>query len=79
MEQKNWITTEQMLDALKKDADNEQEYTLSLGGSFHSTHWLIFDSQREQFGNSTDGRYYDWFTEAGFLEYYAGRWWRRDV
>ena len=28
--EKKWITTEQMLEALKNDPDNEHEYNLSL-------------------------------------------------
>ena len=32
MEEKKWITTEQMLEALKNDPDNEHEYNLSLAG-----------------------------------------------
>ena len=32
MEEKKWITTEQMLIDLRNDPDNEQEYTHYLGG-----------------------------------------------
>lgn len=32
MEKKKWIKTEQMLEALKNDPNNEQEYTHYLGG-----------------------------------------------
>ena len=65
--EKKWIKTEQMLEALKKDADNEQEYTHYLGGFLRSTHWLIYDSKKNQFGQSTNWFDYDWYTEEEFL------------
>lgn len=79
MEEKKWIKTEQMLEALKNDPDNEQEYTHYLGGILRTTHWLIYDSKKILFGNSTDWSNYDWYTEAEFLQYYSGHWWLRDV
>lgn len=79
MEEKKWITTEQMLQTLKNDPDNEHEYTHYLGGFLRSTHWLIYDSLRDAFGDSTDWKDYGWYSEAEFLDAYAGHWWQRDV
>ena len=79
MEEKKWITTEQMLEALKNDPDNEHEYTHYLGGMLRSTHWLEYDSKKNLFGHSTDWYEYDWYTETEFLSDYAGHWWRRDA
>ena len=73
-----WITTEQMLEALKNAPDNEQEYTHYLGGILRTTHWLIYDSEKAQFGDSTDWNNYGWYTEAEFLEAFAKHWWMRD-
>jgi len=77
MEEKKWIKTEQMLEDLKNDPDNEQEYSHSLG-ILRTTHWLIYDSEEKLFGDSTDGDNYGWYTEAEFLHFFAGHWWRRD-
>lgn len=79
MEENKWIKTEQLLEDLKKDADNEQEYTHYLGGILRTTHWLIYDSKKGLFGYSTDWNDYDWFTEAEFLQIYAVHWWHRDA
>ena len=77
MEEKKWITTEQMLEALKNDPDNEQEYNLSLGGGFlRSTHWFVYNSKKNLFGHTRDWPY-DWFSEAEILEYYSGCLWSR--
>ena len=79
MEKKEWITTEQMLQALKNDPNNEHEYTHYLGGILRSTHWLVYDSKKNQIGDSTDWREYDYYTEAEFLQDYAGHRWHRDA
>ena len=79
MEKKKWIKTGQMLEDLKNEPDNEQEYTLNLGGILRSTHWFEYDSKKNLFGNSTDWFHYDWYTETEFLEIYAGCWWYRDA
>lgn len=63
MEEKKWIKTEQMLENLKNDPNNEQEYTHYLGGILRSTHWLIYDSEKSLFGHSTNWLHYDWYTE----------------
>lgn len=78
MEEKKWIKTEQMLEALKNDPDNEQQYTHYLGGILRSTHWLEYDSKKNLLGDSTDWNYYGWYTEKEFLEVFAGHWWMRD-
>jgi hypothetical protein len=48
------------------------------GGILRSTHWLIYDSSKDEFGNSTDWGEYGWYTEAEMLEMYAGHWWYPD-
>ena len=75
--EKKWITTEQMIDILKNDPDSEHEYNLWLfGGFLTSTHWVVYDSKRQMIGH-TRNIGYDWYTEAEFLELYAGcKWWR---
>lgn len=74
-----WITTEQMLEDLKNDPENEQEYTHYLGGFLRSTHWLIYDSKKNLFGDSTDWSNYGWYTKGEFLYAFAGHLWRRDA
>lgn len=77
--EKTWINTEQMLQELKNDPDNEHEYTHHLGGILRSTHWLIYDSKKILFGDSCDWQNYEWYTESEFLHEYAGHRWRRDA
>lgn len=79
MEEKKWIKTEQMLEDLKNDPDNEQQYTHYLGGILRSTHWLIYNSKKGLFGDSCDWGYYDWYTRSEYLEIHSNEWWRRDV
>jgi hypothetical protein len=79
MEEKKWITTEQMLVDLRNDPNNEQEYTHYLGGILRTTHWLEYDSEKDLFGDSTDWGNYAWYTEAEFLSDFAGHWWHRDA
>ncbi len=78
MNEKKWITTEQMLDELKNEPDNELQYTHYLGGILRSTHWLEYSSKEDKYGNSTDWNDYAWFTREEFLELHAGEWWMRD-
>lgn len=73
------ITTEQMLAELKKHPGEEQEYRHHLGGILCSTHWLIYDPQKQLFGDSTDWNYYDWYNEPEFIEEYSGHFWIRDA
>ncbi|MBR5656560.1 MAG: hypothetical protein IKW98_07755 [Prevotella sp.] len=79
MEERKWIKTEQMLEDLKNDPDNEHEYTHYLGGILRSTHWLIYNSAKGLFGASTDWGKYDWYTMNEYLEIHSNEWWRRDV
>lgn len=79
MEQKNWIKTEQMLEALKNDPNNEHEYRHWIGGILFSTHWLIFDPKKALYGDSLNWKEYDWYTEEEYLEIHAGEWWHRDA
>ena len=79
MEEKRWIKTEQMLEDLKNDPNNEQEYTYYLGGILRSTHWLIYDSTKGLYGDSTNWGYYDWYTKREYLEIHSNEWWRRDM
>lgn len=78
MEEKKRITTEQMLQALKNDPDNEQQYCHYLRGCLRSTHWLEYSSEKNKYGDSTNWFDYTWFTEAEFVEMYAGNWWMRE-
>ncbi len=80
MKDKKWITTEQMLEALKYAPNNEQEYRRVLGGILFSTHWFLYDSQKKEFGESMNWFDYDtWYTESEILHYYAGAMWYRDA
>lgn len=76
--EKKWISTEQLLEALKNDPFNEHEYNLAIagGGVLRSTHWFIYDSKKQLFGHTRDWPY-DWFSESELLEYYAGCCWVR--
>ena len=78
MEDSKWIKTEQMLEDLRRDADNEHQYAHWLGSLLLSTHWIEFDSTKGMFGDSMDWSEYYWYTEAEFLERYAGHWWKRE-
>ena len=78
--EKKWITTEQLLQSLKNDPDNEHEYRRWLGGILFSTHWFLYDSEKQQIGDSSNWFHHDgWYTETEFLECYAGAWWHRDA
>ena len=79
MEGNNWIKTERMLEALKNDPNNEHEYRHWLGGILFSTHWLIYDSKKNLFGDSTNWYDFYWYTETEYLEIHSGEWWHRDV
>ena len=75
--EKKWVTTEQMLENLKNDANHEHEYNLWLADGFlTSTHWLVFDSKSQLIGHTRNNEY-DWYTETEFLEDYAGCSWLR--
>mgnify|MGYP007102065434 FL=1 len=77
MEEKKWITTEQMLSDLKNDANHVHEYNLWLCNGFvTSTHWVVYDSKKQMFGHTRNNGY-DWYHEVEFLEDYANcKWWR---
>lgn len=77
--EKKWVKTEEMLEALRSEADTEQQYCHYLGGMLRSTHWLEYSSKRQKFGDSTNWFDYTWFTESEFLEVYANQWWMREV
>lgn len=76
--EKKWIKTDQMLEALKKDPDNEQQYRHWLGGILFSTYWLQYSLEKKQFGVSTNWFDYDWYTESELLSIYAGHWWSKE-
>ena len=78
MEEKKWITTEQMLQTLKNDPDNEQQYCHYLGGCLRSTHWLEYSSKKNKYGDSTNWVDYTWYSEVEFLDIHAGEWWMRE-
>ncbi len=77
--EKIWMTTEQMMEALRNDPDNEHEYTHYLGGCLRSTHWWYYDAAKNEFCDSTDWNSYTHLTEEDVLEIYSGHKWRRDV
>ena len=75
--EKKWIKTEQMLEALKKDPDNEHEYCLAIAGGFlRSTHWFVYDTKKQLYGYTRDWPY-DWSSESELMELYAGCYWMR--
>ena len=77
MEKEKWFTTEQVIENLKNDANNEHEYNLWLCDRIvTSTHWVVYDAEKQMIGHTREYDY-DWYTEAEFLEYYAGCKWRR--
>ena len=76
--EKKWIKTEQMLEALKSEADVEQQYCHYLGGIQRSTHWLEYSSKRDQYGDSTNWLDYTWYSEDECLEIHSGEWWMRE-
>ena len=78
MKKMKWITTEQMLEALRMEPDTEQQYCHHLGGILHSTHWLEYNSKRNLYGDSIDWYNYGWYTEVDFLYAFAGHWWMRE-
>ncbi len=73
-----WIKTEQMLENLRRDSDNEHQYALWLGGMLQTTHWLEFESSTKMFVDSMDWSDFCRYTETEFLEIYTGRWWKRE-
>ena len=78
MKDSNWIKTEQMLEDLRHDADNEHKYAHWLGRILRTTQWIEFDSEKDMFGDSMNWSEYNWYTEAEFLARYAGHWWKRE-
>lgn len=76
--EKKVIGTADVLQTLKNKPDNEQQYTHYLGGCLRSTHWLVYKSETQKIGDSTDWKEYYWMTEAEFLEEFAGHQWSRD-
>ena len=48
--EKKWVKTEEMLEALRSEADTEQQYCHYLGGMLRSTHWLEYSSKRQKLG-----------------------------
>ncbi len=68
-----------MLNELKKEPDTEQQYAHTLGGYLCTTHWLEYSSDKNLFGDSMNWFDYEWYTEAEFLEYFAGEWWMREI
>lgn len=77
MEEKKWITTEQMLENLENEPDVEQQYCHYICGILRSTHWLRYSTKKNQYGDSMDMEY-DWYTKDEFLEMHSGEWWMRE-
>ena len=78
-ENKNVISTDDMVKALVADPDNEHEYRHLLGGVLFSAHWFIYDSERGEIGHSTDWYRYGWYSSEDFLEAHPEHWWIRDA
>lgn len=76
---KDWISTEEMLEALKNDPDNDQEYHHWIGGILFSTYFMKYDSHKNLFEVSLDWIEFEYYTEAEFLKDYAGHLWHRDA
>ena len=74
--EKKWITTEQMLEALRQRPDTVQLYEHRLGTWLSSEHCLEYNSKKNNYGDSTAVEDWDWYTEAQFLENHSGEWWR---
>ncbi len=79
MEKNNWIKTEKMLENLEKDPNNEHEYRILLGGCLFSTHWFVYDSNKQRFMESTDWGHYDSYTKKELQETLGNCWWHRDA
>ncbi len=73
-----FLKTEQILDDLRRDADNEHQYAHLLSGILRTTHWIEYCSKKDKFGDSTDWSEYYWYTEVEFLDRYKGCWWMRE-
>ena len=78
MKDSKWIKTEQMLIELKANSGREHQYCHWIVGTLISTHWLVYDSDKKSYGDSTGSLHYDWYSESEFLSIYAEHWWKRE-
>lgn len=78
MMKKKFTTTTQMLEALKDKPNVEHVYCHWLGGILFSTYWILYNTEKHQFGISTDGFRYVWYSEIDVLSIYAGHWWVKE-
>ncbi len=74
-----WIKTEEMLEMLRNNPNQEQEYRHLIGGFFVTTHWLVYDSNKNMFKDSMELSEYAWYTEEELLKEYKNHWWHRDA
>ena len=77
MEQK-WIKTEEMLENLRNEPGEEQQYARYLGPMLRSTHWLKYDAELDLYGDSTEWDEFAWFTRENFLSVIGDGWWCRE-
>lgn len=74
------ISTEQLVQSLTQDKDNEHEYRIHINDILYSTRWLIYDSKTQKIGESFNWFHYDyWYSIPEFLEVYSCRKWVRDM
>ena len=77
MEDRKWISTEEMIEALRNEPDVDQQYCHYICGILRSTHWLMYSSKKDRYGDSIN-IHYDWYTKDDFLKIHAGEWWMRE-
>ena len=77
MEDKKWISTEQMLEALRNEPDVDQQYCHYICSILRSTHWLMYSSKKDRYGDSIN-IHSDWYTKEEFLEIHSIEWWMRE-
>lgn len=73
-----WIRTEQMLDDVREHPNEDRQYTYLVGAGLVSTHWLMYDAERDLYGDSVDWFEYAWYTREEFLAGRGERWWSLD-
>ena len=73
-----WIKTEQMLDDVREHPGEERQYTYYVGPGLTSTHRLVYDAERDLYGDSVDWCEYYWCTREEFMRARGDRWWSLD-
>ena len=75
LDKTKWVKTEEVVEFLKNDPDNEHEFTHYLGGMLRSTYRMEYKSEKDMFAISRDWFHPDSYTESELLECYKGHWW----